>query len=155
MTLHHFSLLLEFLHVASYSIGSREQATIAAEEVVVPLHWQPRESFEINSFLPLSQHLPILGLTVACTVQVCGGVPSLPATSVTGKPEQGKRTDRPYLKSDQMLLFRLTVTLNYSSVCKESPLSHSSDTRGCRSAIVLTGKCSDSLARAGSMDELK
>lgn len=66
------SLLLKFLCVASYSIGSRERATIAAEEVVVPLHWQPHESFGINSFLPLSQHLPILGLTVACTeVQVC------------------------------------------------------------------------------------
>lgn len=157
MTLHHFSLLLEFLCVASYSVGSRQQATISAEEVVVPLHWEPHESFGINSFLPLSPHLPILGLTVACTeVQVCEcGVLSLLATTVTGKAEQGKRTDGPCSKSDQMLLFQLTVTLNYSSVREESPLSHSSDTRTWCSAIVLTGKCSDSLARAGSIDELK
>lgn len=72
MTLHHFFLLLEFLCVAPYSTGSREQATIAAEEVIVPLHWQPHETFGINSFLSLSQHFPILGLTVACReVQGC------------------------------------------------------------------------------------
>lgn len=66
---------------------------------------------------------------------VCVSVLSLVATSLTAKPEQAKRIDGPYLKSDQMLLF-LTVTLNYSSVCKESPLSYNCDARAL--GIVLT-----------------
>lgn len=66
---------------------------------------------------------------------MCVSVLSLVATSLTAKPKQAKRIDGPYLKSDQMLLF-LTVTLNYSYVCKESPLSYNCDARAL--GIVLT-----------------
>lgn len=142
MTLHHVSLLPEFLRVASYNRLQRESKNRCRGS---GLHWEPHESLGFSSFLLLSQHFSILGLTAACReLQVCAyWVLSLLPTGITGKLGQGKRTYKLYLQPGQTL-FVLTVTLNYS--CLQSPLNHSSNTRAW---------CSASLSSTEGKDELK
>lgn len=87
MTRHHFSLLLEFLRVASYNRLRRESNHSCRGS---GLHWEPHESLGFRSFLPLSQHFPILDLTAACReLQVCAHWCSLSHPQASQNRERG------------------------------------------------------------------
>lgn len=99
---------------------------------------EPHESFEFNSFLPLSQHFPVLVLRTAHReFQVCAdGVISLLATRVTGKleGEEGIWTIFTTGPESLYLLLPLIIAL-YIAVTAEL--------------------CSASLASTKGIDELK
>lgn len=125
VTLHHFSLLPEFLRVASYNMLQRESNHKCRGS---GLHWEPHESLGFSSFLPLSQHSSTLGLTAACReLQVCVyWVLSLLPRGITGKLGQGKRTYTLYLQPGQTLSVLLPLIIALSAISLKSQQQYQS-----------------------------